>query len=879
MRKTITIITAVILVWGLTTAPVVADWLSDEPHKMHHPQLPDVEGWDVKATYPVFLADDWMCSESGPVSEIHFWGSWRWDDWGTITGFHLSIHADIPDPDPEDPTTYSSPANPPLWEYYTEDFIVNTTPEWTAGVEGWYDPSTELWVDPDHENYHQINIFIPELDWFIQDEGMIYWLNISAEVPGSNEWGWKTTLDRWNDDAVWSLAPDYNWAHMDEPPSYNYIPGDVDHNGIVDINDVNWLQAFLYGGGPAPIYFPPGTTYPFYAAADVNGDCMVMMTDMSTLGSYVQTGSPVPTYCPDFPPVGFGQTLDLAFVISGPEAEPEGACCYNPTGGPDHIACIVTTATDCGQTYAGTYQGDGTTCGSVQACCLPDGSCVDADSLCCLNELGGSPMGTGTSCAGTEACCFPDGSCQDMDALCCLSLGGTPGGPGTTCAGSIEACCFPDGTCADMDPTCCLGQGGTPKGQGSVCLGDGNGNSIDDVCETPPQLKWEQPPNLDPTGMDVFCSYMFDGTVVVLADDFLCTDSGRILEVHVWASWYHDEVPPVGPEGFPITLSLHSDVPAGFDAPWSHPGDLLWMYTFQPGQYTAMPYMSGIVEGWYSPFSGIYEPVADNVCWEYIFYMPQGEEFVQLGSPTDPLIYWLDVNADLHNVQGEFIFGWKTTPLEFNWNDDAVWAPVTEPVPPLAWTEMRYPEGHMWTPESINLAFAIYGEVTDTCEEQYPGDVDNNGSIEMADIVYLVAYLYGGGPAPTVLANADVNGDCYIDEKDVEDLSSFVATGGPPLVVCTCVNPQLCDCFIADANNDATLNVGDAVYLINYVFKSGPAPVPYPLCNGDANSDCAINVGDAVYMINYVFKAGPRPPYCHQWIQPPPAGCGGPLRD
>ena len=61
------------------------------------------------------------------------------------------------------------------------------------------------------------------------------------------------------------------------------------------------------------------------------------------------------------------------------------------------------------------------------------------------------------------------------------------------------------------------------------------------------------------------------------------------------------------------------------------------------------------------------------------------------------------------------------------------------------------------------------------------------------------------------------------------------------------------------ANGDGTINVGDAVYVINYVFKNGPQPTPWTKCNGDANGDCACNVGDAVYIINYVFKNGPAP--------------------
>ncbi|MEE9443174.1 MAG: C10 family peptidase [candidate division Zixibacteria bacterium] len=60
-----------------------------------------------------------------------------------------------------------------------------------------------------------------------------------------------------------------------------------------------------------------------------------------------------------------------------------------------------------------------------------------------------------------------------------------------------------------------------------------------------------------------------------------------------------------------------------------------------------------------------------------------------------------------------------------------------------------------------------------------------------------------------------------------------------------------------DANADRTINVGDAVFLINHVFKSGPAPVP--LIMGDANCDAEVNVGDAVYLINNAFKGGPAP--------------------
>lgn len=60
-----------------------------------------------------------------------------------------------------------------------------------------------------------------------------------------------------------------------------------------------------------------------------------------------------------------------------------------------------------------------------------------------------------------------------------------------------------------------------------------------------------------------------------------------------------------------------------------------------------------------------------------------------------------------------------------------------------------------------------------------------------------------------------------------------------------------------DANGDGTITLSDVVFIINYLYKDGPAPDP-PAA-GDANSDSQIDLGDAVYLINYLFKEGPPP--------------------
>ncbi len=62
-----------------------------------------------------------------------------------------------------------------------------------------------------------------------------------------------------------------------------------------------------------------------------------------------------------------------------------------------------------------------------------------------------------------------------------------------------------------------------------------------------------------------------------------------------------------------------------------------------------------------------------------------------------------------------------------------------------------------------------------------------------------------------------------------------------------------------DINGDNLANIGDVVYIVNYVFRAGPPP-PF-MCDGDVNGDGEVNVGDAVNMINWIFREG-APPAC-----------------
>ena len=60
------------------------------------------------------------------------------------------------------------------------------------------------------------------------------------------------------------------------------------------------------------------------------------------------------------------------------------------------------------------------------------------------------------------------------------------------------------------------------------------------------------------------------------------------------------------------------------------------------------------------------------------------------------------------------------------------------------------------------------------------GNVDGLGIIDIDDVVYLIQYLYAGGPEPLPLCSGNVNCDDIIDIDDVVYLIEYLYSGGPP---------------------------------------------------------------------------------------------------
>jgi len=63
------------------------------------------------------------------------------------------------------------------------------------------------------------------------------------------------------------------------------------------------------------------------------------------------------------------------------------------------------------------------------------------------------------------------------------------------------------------------------------------------------------------------------------------------------------------------------------------------------------------------------------------------------------------------------------------------------------------------------------------------------------------------------------------------------------------------DC--GDVDNSGAVNILDVTFLINYLYKGGPAPDPLDMA--DVNKDDVINILDITYLISFIYMDGPGP--------------------
>ena len=179
--KNLVFVVAAITVFSFMLSPMIvrADWDPAQPAK--YVQLPNLTstGMDVNATWlfdvtqpptappqPIYpfqkiLADDFPCYQTGPITDIHLWGSWLGDRKNDNTSFKLSIHTDVP----ATPNTPSHPGDLKWsWIFKPSEYVVRP---YATAQELFYEPNTNAIIGRDTQVW-QYNFFIDPATAFIQ---------------------------------------------------------------------------------------------------------------------------------------------------------------------------------------------------------------------------------------------------------------------------------------------------------------------------------------------------------------------------------------------------------------------------------------------------------------------------------------------------------------------------------------------------------------------------------------------------------------------------------------------------------------------------------------------------------------------------------------
>ena len=263
-------------------------------------------------------------------------------------------------------------------------------------------------------------------------------------------------------------------------------------------------------------------------------------------------------------------------------------------------------------------------------------------------------------------------------------------------------------------------------------------------CYTTNTEKWLQPPNFN--GVDVQ-----DSQGIVLADDFLCTNTAWITDIYLWGSWWEDQAGPI--QNFHIFI--YSDVPVGSPSNtlgYSYPGNLLWHETFPAGQFCSNALPAG-QEYFLNPSNIMYLP--ETIPWQFCF--EPTNPYQQTGSPSNAIVYWLVVSAG--GIPQTNVFGWKTSTT--NWNDPAVWCSWNSATgqPMGNWTPIPNP----FTEAPLDLSFELFNStnclISYTCSPDKQVQCGSSWTFD-PPVVGIDSNCCPTAP-PTVTTNVAVtNGDC-----------------------------------------------------------------------------------------------------------------------
>ncbi|MBN2227469.1 MAG: thrombospondin type 3 repeat-containing protein [candidate division Zixibacteria bacterium] len=174
------------------------------------------------------------------------------------------------------------------------------------------------------------------------------------------------------------------------------------------------------------------------------------------------------------------------------------------------------------------------------------------------------------------------------------------------------------------------------------------------------------------------------------------------------------------------------------------------------------------------------------------------------------------------------------------------------------------------------------GDMCDVCPNDPDNDIDGDGfcgDVDNCPNDYNDTQADGDGDnvgdvcdnCPTIAnaGQADYDGDgdgdaCDDDDDDdtildIDDNCPWTYNPGQEDADSNGVG-DACEYTCGDPNDDDLVNLLDILYLVDYLYGTGPAP--YPVMEaGDANADGAVNLLDILYLIDFLYgtPAGPAP--------------------
>ncbi len=221
-RSVLSLSIIAVAVFIVASSTALADF--DIPKWQQQPDV-TITAVDVDATTTP-LYDDFLCFEPEDIVDVHIWGSWK-DDKNVSgqTTFKLGFFIDIPAG--VGGVNFSRPDldTGPVWEkaFAPGEYKERLWKTHSDNFESWYSPSLSptdpgYYDDNNHAQVWQYNFEFKDMPFEqegTQEQPIVYWLGLIAEVPkdpGTQEplgmFGWKASLQHWNDDAVFEDPAD-----------------------------------------------------------------------------------------------------------------------------------------------------------------------------------------------------------------------------------------------------------------------------------------------------------------------------------------------------------------------------------------------------------------------------------------------------------------------------------------------------------------------------------------------------------------------------------------------------------------------------------------------------------------------------------------------